>query len=108
MDPLDSSRTIGTLLPFNPEVVLTDFELAIQNAYRHCFPHIVIKGCYFHFKHAHQSWLCTHGWKKLYKSNSEFRIWINMFGALALMSLDRIPECMLIIKSKAILLTGIL
>ena len=37
-------------LPYLPETALTDFEMAIQNAFRDCFPLIRIKGCYFHFK----------------------------------------------------------
>jgi hypothetical protein len=35
-----------------PEVALTDFEPAVQNAILEAFPGIEIKGCFFHFKHA--------------------------------------------------------
>ena len=73
-----------------------------MNAFRHCFPAIAIKGCYFHFKHAHQGWLCRNGWKKSYRENNDFRIWINMFGALALMPLESLNECLDIIKVKTL------
>jgi hypothetical protein len=35
-----------------PEVALTDFEPAVQNAILEAFPGIEIKGWLFHFKHA--------------------------------------------------------
>ena len=66
---------ISQLSPYLPQVILTDFEVAIQNAFLHCFPNIELKGCYFHFKHAHQGWLSRNGWKKTYRSNNEFRLW---------------------------------
>ena len=51
-----------------------------------------------HLKHAHQGWLCRNGWKRAFRENNEFRIWINMFGALALMPLDCLNECLDVIK----------
>ena len=66
----------NTSLPYFPQVILTNFEITIMNAFRHCFPGIEVKGCYFHFKHAHQGWLCRHGWKKMYRTSNEFRIWV--------------------------------
>jgi hypothetical protein len=35
-----------------PEIALTDFEPAVQNAILEAFPGIEIKGCFFHFKDA--------------------------------------------------------
>ena len=42
----------SSLPPYFPQVFLADFEIAVQNAFKHCFSEIEIKGCYFHFKHA--------------------------------------------------------
>ena len=63
-----------SVAPYFPQVVLTDFEQAVMNAFRHCFPGIITKGCYFYFKHAHQGWLSRNSWKKTYRENKEFRI----------------------------------
>ena len=74
-------KPLGDLInePYLPETALTDFEIAIQNAFRDCFPLITIKGCYFHFKHAHQSWISKHTLKKIFQSNYEFRIWVIIY-----------------------------
>lgn len=70
-------KPLGSPLdPYLPNTALTDFELAIQNAFVHCFPLIKIKGCFFHFKHAHQSWTSRHSLKTFYRSNYDFRIWV--------------------------------
>ena len=92
---------LNNLSPYLPDTALTDFELAIMQAFLHVFPAIEIKGCYFHFKHAHQGWINRNGWKKIYRSDNDFRIWVNMFGALALMPIDKIDECLVFIKAKA-------
>ena len=50
-------------VPYFPPEVLTDFEQAFIDAFRHCFPGITIKGCYLYFKHAHLGWLYRNGGK---------------------------------------------
>ena len=107
-------RDIGTIskqlsdligLQYLPNTCLSDFEQAIMLAFKHVFPGIEVKGCYFHFKHVHQGWLNRNGWKKIYRSNNDFRIWVNMFGALALMPINKIDECLSIIKARSIQFT---
>ena len=79
LKPLADPNNIS--LPYFPQIILTDFETAIMNAFKHCFSQIEVKGCYFHFKHAHQGWLNLYGWiiKKLYRKSNEFRIWVFYF-----------------------------
>ena len=100
----DIVKPIGdhSSLPFLPDTALTDFETAIQNAFVHQFPLIVIKGCFFHFKHAIHGWICRHGYKRQYMNVNNFRIWVNMFGALAFVPLNRLVEGLNIIKNKII------
>ncbi|RWS16627.1 uncharacterized protein B4U80_05757, partial [Leptotrombidium deliense] len=33
----------------NPATVLTDFEIAAQNAFNSIFPNCMVRGCFFHF-----------------------------------------------------------
>ena len=33
---------ISELSPYLPQVILTDFEMAIQNAFLHCYPNLAI------------------------------------------------------------------
>ena len=63
---------------FSPKVSMTDFEQSIMQSVKNFFPGIEIKGCYFHFKHALQSWLNQNGWKKIYRSSISFRIWVSI------------------------------
>ena len=74
------------LKPYSPDVALTDFEIAIQNAFLACFPFISIKGCYFHFKHAHQGWISKHTLKKIFQSNYAFRIWVKHYNFISILN----------------------
>ena len=51
-------------------------------------------------KHAIHGWICRHGYKRQYMNVSNFRIWVNMFGTLAFVPLNRLVEALNIIKSK--------
>ena len=76
-------KPFGNLISllYRPVAALADFEQAFMLAFRHLFPNIEIKSCYFLFKHAHQRWLNRNGCKIIYRSNNDFGIWANMFGS---------------------------
>ena len=81
-----------------PVFAMTDFELAMQNALVNQFPLIKLKGCFFHQKQAVQHWVNIHGYKKEMRTNSEFRIWINMLSTIALVPLSLLDDALLVVK----------
>lgn len=98
VEALNSIKTIlkpigdTTSKPLNPQVAMTDFEPAMQNALTYCFPNIQLKGCFFHLKQAVQHWIKTHGYKPDMRHNSEFKIWVNMLTTLAFVRLSVFNE----------------
>ncbi|CAF0884612.1 unnamed protein product [Brachionus calyciflorus] len=84
-------------ITLNPFLIMADFERASTNAVMHHFPNAVIKGCWFHFRQAIFKRVVKIGLKQFY-AKTEYNEFINMFGALALVPIDRIQEGLDIIK----------
>ncbi|RWS19276.1 uncharacterized protein B4U80_09559, partial [Leptotrombidium deliense] len=54
----------------NPSTILTDFEIAAQNAFRSFFPNTTIRGCFFHFSQAiYRKIQSHHEVKELYEDS---------------------------------------
>ena len=55
-----------TFSHFIPKVVVSDFEIAIRNAFIKIFPNVKLLGCYFHYAQVR----CYSGWNiKFFLSN---------------------------------------
>ncbi len=76
-------------LDFSPDMVLSDFELAIMQAsnLKGVFPAITNKGCYFHFCQALLRKVQNLGLQAEYQQNGEVRSFIRKTGALAFIPL---------------------
>lgn len=85
-------------LNLNPETVMADFENASTNAMSHHFPNVTIKGCWFHFKKAIFAKATKIGLKQHYHK-TDYREFVNLFGALALVPIEKISDGMETIKS---------
>ncbi len=94
--PIESNESV---LPINPVYAMADFELSMQNAIINQFPGIKLKGCFFHLKQAVQHWVNIKGYKKEMKSNSEFRIWVNMLSTIALVPSNLLFEALKIVEN---------
>ena len=95
-------KPLGSPLePYLPNTALTDFELAIQNAFVHCFPLIKIKGCFFHFKQVVGRWIFTNGFKKRYQTDDLFKLWVRKVYCLAVCLPDRVEEAFEILSKEA-------
>ncbi|RNA32908.1 Ragulator complex LAMTOR3, partial [Brachionus plicatilis] len=88
-------RAIVTL---NPTKVMADFEKASTNAMVYHFPNVTIKGCWFHFKKAIFKHAVRIGLKQHY-GKTEYNVFVNMFGALALVPIDKVQVGLEILKS---------
>ena len=71
----------------NPHEVTIDFEIAAIEALKSSFPNANIKGCFFHFARANWQKIQCVGLAKEYQQNTDVRIILKSFVALAL-----IPE----------------
>ena len=89
-------------LCLQPKLALTDFEQAVQQAFRLSFPGIELKGCYFHLRQAQVKWIFQHGYKSRYFQNAAFKSWCRMVGALALIPLESVNEGWALLKNQAL------
>ena len=92
-----------------PEVVISDFELAILGAVASEFPSSRTRGCWFHFsqaifKHATNKL----GLKKSYKLNNWVKKIIRMLSALALLESNKVREGFQVISLPSLPRTEIL
>ena len=92
-----------------PEVVISDFELAILGAVASEFPSSRTRGCWFHFsqaifKHATNKL----GLKKSYKLNNWVKKIIRMLSALALLESNKVREGFQVISLPSLPRTKIL
>ena len=77
----EAAQNIG--LEVEPQRVLTDFELTLQQSVAICFPQAERKGCHFHYAQAIWRKVQNLGLQQLYKEDDEFRCFINSVIALA-------------------------
>lgn len=69
---------------FEPESIMTDFEIASRKSYNKCFPSTKQRGCYFHLMKAIWKKIQTISeMQKLYKENIIFSSKIRYFASLA-------------------------
>ena len=83
----------------NPQTVLTDFEKAVQEAFKFHWTNISIRGCYFHLKQAILRWVFQHGYKKQYLANTKFNFWLKSLTSLAMVPVKDIDRAYAIVKS---------
>ncbi|RWS20639.1 uncharacterized protein B4U80_09577, partial [Leptotrombidium deliense] len=70
----------------NPSTIMTDFEVAAQNAFRSFFPNCIIRGCFFHFCQAiYRKIKGCNDIQQLYEdiSNVDNALYIRQIAALA-------------------------
>lgn len=77
---------------------MSDFELASRNAIKYHFPNVERKGCWFHFRQAVNRRVIKIGLKKRYGQDN-YRKFINLLGALALLPVEKVEEAFKLIKS---------
>ena len=77
----EAAQNIG--LEVDPQRVLTDFELALQQSIAISFPQAEKKGYLFHYSQAIWRKVQSLGLQKLYQEDDEFRAFINSVIALA-------------------------
>lgn len=70
---------------------MSDFETASRNAIKYHFPNITLKGCWFHYRQAIFRKAVKIGIKKSYHLD-EYRDFLNLFGALALIPASKVIE----------------
>lgn len=74
----------------NPRICILDFELTAKSAIISAFPHIEVRGCFFH--------LCQSIWRKIqdlglrvtYTDDEDTRLYCRMLGSLAFLSPEKI------------------
>lgn len=79
-------------LTLNPPRIMTDFELAAMNAFRHHFPQAQIKGCLFHWCQALLKNFEHHLSKKIIADNKDYMDWFHKFCAMALIPVAEISD----------------
>ncbi|CAF0969509.1 unnamed protein product [Brachionus calyciflorus] len=84
-------KNLHEALILNPKYVMADFEKASRHAIQYHFPNIIIKGCWFHFKQAIFRRAVRIGLKQHY-SKDEYRDFINLLGALALIPIEHVQQ----------------
>ena len=72
--------------------MLTDFEIAAQNAIKSPFPNSNIVGCYFHLGQSVWRTLCDKGLRNQYVSNENIRITTKMVLALAFLPVNSVVD----------------
>ena len=77
----EAAQNIG--IEVDPQRVLTDLELALQQSVAICFPQAERKGCLFHYTQAIWRKVQNLGLQRLYKEDDEFRCFVNSVIALA-------------------------
>ena len=78
---------------------MDDFENSSRSAVLFHWPGVIIRGCFFHFRHAIFRRVSIIGLRTDYNRDN-YREFINSFGALALEPIANINEALAIIKSK--------
>ena len=65
-----------------PKLMLSDYELAEMNSFKHVFKNIKVRGCHFHYTQAIYKNIQAHKLVQEYFSNPEFKSWLNYLKAL--------------------------
>ena len=77
---------------------MSDFEKASRNAIEFHFPNVLTKGCWFHYRQAIFRKAVKIGIKKFYHLD-QYRDFLNLFGALALIPESKVLEGFEFIKT---------
>lgn len=86
-------REIVSLEPrINPTDVMLDFEMAVMNSIRKCFPLCQIHGCFFHFTQNIWRHVQTVGLQTVYTNDENFALKIRLLIALAFVPVDNVIE----------------
>jgi hypothetical protein len=81
-------------LRLNPQIALTDFEIAAQNAYEFLFTGIRLIGCFFHFGQCVIKKIRAIGLITEYKEDDSFKLWVKSFIALGLIRANKVEEAL--------------
>ncbi len=73
-----------------PKVLMTDFEIALQNGLKSMFPEADLSGCMFHFCQGVFRNLMKIGLSKVYKTNRKFKAWVHMVFCIPLLPAEKI------------------
>ena len=79
---------------FKPDIAITDFESAIQNAVVNTYDDTNIRGCVFHFKQAILRKVNKIGLAKTYKDNPAFRKFVRILMCLNFLPAQDIPTAL--------------
>jgi len=77
------TQVVNLIPNCRPEVVLTDFEMAAQSAFRSHFPDARITGCYFHLSQSVMRKVGEIGMRPSYDSDDDIRTMVRCLAALA-------------------------
>lgn len=76
---------------FQPMKFSCDFEMAVINAVKMCFPTVRIHGCFFHLAHNIFKKLVALGLKEEYTKYDKFALQARMIAALSFVPTDKLP-----------------
>ena len=74
----------------NPEMIMTDYEIALQGGLSQIFPNAEVVGCWFHYSQNVFKKLANVGLKNAFIENDIFKIWIKLVMALPLLPKEHI------------------
>ncbi len=74
----------------DPTAIVCDYEQAAISAMKEIYPHVGIKGCFFHLSQNLQRQLTAIGSTKLYNNDVEFALKTKMILALAFVPIDQL------------------
>ena len=76
----------------NPKSIICDFEIAAFLAIKENFPHVEVKGCFFHLSQNMQKHIASLGLSSRYNNDSQFSLKVNMILALAFVPVEHIDS----------------
>ena len=85
-------RNLPGLHHLNPETILTDFELAVINAFQEVFVGVDVHGCLFHLSQNIYRKVQEQGLQVRYSNEPEFALRIRMLAALAFVPMPNVLD----------------
>jgi len=73
---------LQSVLNHSPEVLMTDYERGLYEAFRLSFPNVLVRGCSFHWQQMIKQRIATDGLQTLLNSNMEFELFVHTIWTL--------------------------